>query len=101
MKTGKVDEAYEPDTKNIIKLNYSRDYFIVIFQFSRFVGSFSESPVNSVFQRSSDFNGFFNWTLGYRRDSDLTYDYGKVYPKNPQHSLGYKKFDKDNFDIAR
>ena len=29
---------------------------------------------------SSDWNGFFNWTMTYRQDSDFYTPYGKVHP---------------------
>ena len=32
---------------------------------------------------SSEWCGFFNWTMTYRRDSDFPLPYGKILPKRP------------------
>lgn len=44
--------------------------------FQRWVWLSMEPPVNNV--NLSQFNGFFNWTMSYRRDADIHVPYGKT-----------------------
>ena len=41
-----------------------------------------ESPLNSGFNHYEKFKNFFNWTMTYRRDSDIYRPYGWIAPKN-------------------
>jgi hypothetical protein len=51
-----------------------------------------ESPVNIMFRSKPSYdtwNGLFNWTITYRRDSDVHAPYGKVFARDrPAVSLG-------------
>lgn len=44
-----------------------------------------------IYQDPVVFNGLFNWTMTYRRDSDIVYTYGRVYPKEIQNLTTIKE----------
>lgn len=46
----------------------------------RFVFFTQESPQTMAYFRPESFNKFFNWTMSYRRDSDIQMLYGRVHP---------------------
>ena len=46
-----------------------------------------ESPVNSAHTHQEKYNNFFNWTMTYRKDSDIAKPYGWIVPID-QPALG-------------
>ena len=40
-----------------------------------------QSPNETRFMPTADFDDFFNWTMTYRADSDIPTPYGRVVPK--------------------
>lgn len=49
---------------------------MVFVMIDRYVALLLESPLMTKFTRFDVVEGFFNWTMTYRRDSDIPYPYG-------------------------
>merc|ERR1712027_221035 len=71
-------------------------------QSQRYVMFFMESPQHwrADFSR---FNNFFNWTMTYRLDSDISIPYGWVLPKSNESKVMSLEQVRhwDNFDYAQ
>lgn len=49
----------------------------------RFIMFLMESPLSTHFKAFTEFRSFFNWTMTYRRDSDIVASYGRIQPIVP------------------
>ena len=53
----------------------------------RFIMFLMESPQSTHFKDFGDFRSFFNWTMTYRRDSDIVAGYGQIRTIKPTFDI--------------